>query len=290
MEGDKMKTTKLLLAVFLAVILSLNLVSALVINSVNADTLTPGDEGVIRIEVENILDKDVKEVSLRLNFGGLPFIPIGTSEKSAEEIDDGDEEDFYFRIKAANDITPADYEIPYTLQYKVEGEEILRQSIGTIGIRVTGSPDLVFSVIAEDAVVNQAGKITFKIVNKGNTEARFVSVKFLPEDLTLLSENEVYIGTVDSDDFETTTFEVVFGQSKVRFQAVVEYKDFDNREIIKNINLELTVYTKERALELGIIKPNNSPKVLAVIVVLIVLYLGYRAIKKRQRLNKSKRK
>lgn len=282
-----MKNAKLLTAVFLALVLSLNLVSALVINSVNTDTLTPGDEGVISIEVENILDDDVEEVSVQLKFNNLPFIPVGTSEKSVEEIDEGDEEDFLFRIKAANDVTPADYEIPYTLQYKLKDDSVVNVRSGTIGIRVTGSPDLVFSVTADNAVEKRSGEISFKRVNKGFTDARFVSVKILPDGFTLLSEQEVYIGTVDSDDFETSNFNVVFDSTNANFKAVLEYKDFDNNKVTKTIDLPVNVYSEERALELGIIKPNNSPQILAGLILVIVTFIVYRTIKKRRRLKRS---
>ncbi|MBS3088183.1 hypothetical protein J4402_00210 [Candidatus Pacearchaeota archaeon] len=268
-----------------ALILALNLASAIMINSVNTPILTPGQEGVINIEVENVFNDDAEDVSLTLNFQNLPFIPIGTSEQTAEEIQKDDEENFVFRIKSSSDVTPKDYEIPYTLSYRLNSEQ--KTKTGTIGVKVTADPDLTFTINTENAVIDKTGQITFKIVNKGFADARFVSVKLIPNGYTLLSEDEVYIGTVSSDDFETAAFDVIFKKTNADFEAIVEYKNSDNSEATENVNLPLTVYSQEKALELGIIKPNLTPYYVGGVIGIIILYLIYRSIRKRRRIKRS---
>ena len=105
--------------------------------------------------------------------------------------------------------------------------------------------------------MGRQSKINLKIVNKGLADARFVSVNLNPSGFTLLSEKEVYIGTVDSDDFETATFEVIFTSEKPKLTATVEYTDFDNSKKLDEVNLPTKVYTQEKAIELGIIQRNN---------------------------------
>ena len=161
---------------------------------------------------------------------------------------------------------------------------------GTIGLRVTGNSNLIYTVIADNAVVKQTGKLTFKIVNKGFADARFVSVKIIPNNFVLLSEGEVYIGSVDSDDFETVGFDVIFQGNEANFQVLVEYKDFNNKDIINGISLPLTIYSEEEALGLGIIKPNRSSSFFAGFIILVVGIIIYRAVKKRRRLKKSKQR
>src|SRR3989344_2781451 len=94
-------------------------VSALEVTSVDTPNLNPGGEGLLNIEGDNILSDDVTDVSLKLNFENLPFIPLGTSEQSIDEIQEDDEENFIFRIKANSNTITSDYEIPYTLKYEV---------------------------------------------------------------------------------------------------------------------------------------------------------------------------
>ena len=271
---------------FISLIAFVQFSSALIVNSVDAPTLAPGQEGTISIELENILSDTVSEVSLQLKFENLPFIPVGTSEQSVDEIDEDDDENFVFRIKASSEITPGDYEIPYTLSYTFDNDDVTRT--GSIGISVKANPDLTFSISTEMPVENTQGKITLKLVNKGFYDARFVSVRILPEGFTLLSDNEVYIGTVDSDDFETATFDVIFRKNS-RFKAIVEYKDFDNKLVLTNIDLPLTVHTREKALELGIIEKSNTTFYILIAITVILIFIIWRMIKKRRRLRRSMR-
>ncbi len=273
------------IALFILAILAINLVSAVAINVVETPVISPGEEGTISIEVENTLEEDITDVSLFLNFQNIPFVPVGSSEASVEEIEEDREEEFLFIIKASNEIIPGDYAIPYTLTYEINNQQKTRT--GTLGIKVKADPDLSFSLSTENPVLNQKGQLTLKIVNKGFFDARFVSLKILPIGLTLLSEDEVYIGTVDSDDFETASFDVIFTSQNPVFRAIVEYKDFDNQLKITNINLPIKVYTREKAIELGIIKQNNTPLYIEIIIAIILIWILWRVWKRRARMKKS---
>ena len=154
-------------------------------------------------------------------------------------------------------------------------------------MRVDSQPILTYSSDTENPVEGQKGSVTLKIVNKGFADAKFFSVKVLPDGLTLLSEDEVYIGEVASDDFETATFDVLFNKVNADLTAIVEYKDFDNKLVTETINLPVKVYSKEKALELGIIQPNRVPYYIGGVVLLIILFIIYRSIKKRRRLRRS---
>jgi len=288
-----MNTNKKCIAILVAaivlgiiVVASISLASALSVKTSSADTLEPGKEGTIILEVENTFSSDIEDVSLSINTAGLPFTPVGSSQKSIDKIDSDDEEDFRFDIKATNDITPGDYQIPYTLTYYLSNNT-QRTSTGTIGISVVAQPDISFSVETENPIVGQKGKITLKIVNAGFSDARFVSVEAFPEGYTLLSESSVYIGSVDSDDFETASFDVVFDNLNADFSANVEYTDFNNKKVTKLVNLPVKVYTQEKAVELGLIKKSNAGTYVLVIVVIIVIWLVWRFISRRRRMKKS---
>ncbi|MFH1290497.1 MAG: hypothetical protein ABIH92_03750 [Nanoarchaeota archaeon] len=272
----------------LVVIFSLSLTSAVIINSVQATDLAPGQEGQIEIEVENILDKDAIDVSLTLNFQGLPFIPLGTSEQSINEIDEDDEEEFIFRLRASNNIEPGDYEIPYTLSYEVDDDE--RSRSGTIGIKVSADPDLTFSIDTTNPIQNRQGKLTVKIINKGFFDARFVSLKVIPDGFTLLSDDEAYIGEIESDDFETESFDVIFKNLDANVFLIVEYKDFDNNPVVENIELPLQVYSEQQALEFGLITQSKTASYVIGIIVIIVLIIIWRSWRRRARRKKSERR
>jgi len=263
----------------------INLASAIVVTSVQVDSISPGKEGKIIINIENILTKDATDVSLNLQLEGLPFIPIGSSSDGFDEIQSGDEGKLSYAIRAANDIAPGDYQIPYTINFKLN--DLPETRTGTIGIKVTGKTDLSFSLDTENPIVGTEGKLNLKIINTGFADAKFVKIKLLPSSYTLLSEKEIYIGTVSSDDFETATFNVIFNKLNPSFSAIVEYKDFDNNQYTQAINLPVKIYTKDKAIELGIIKKNNTLTYIFYFIILVVLLLIWRTIKKRRRMKKS---
>ena len=257
-----------------------SLASAMIIDSVNYGKFNPGEESSLKIRIENNLDRDYKDVSLSLDFSNLPLNVVGSSEFTTD-IDEDDSETFDYVIKASSTASPGDYEIPYTLKFANQTKT------GKMGVTISGNIDLAFSVSQDMPIINTQDKITLKIVNKGFADAKFASVKINPSGFNLLSENEVYIGNIDSDDFETASFDVLLTSSSAMTNVEIEYRDFDNLLVTKTVTLPLTVYSRERALELGIIKKNNTATYAIVIIVLIILYLIYRSWRKRARRKKA---
>ena len=193
-----MKKLILLIFVIISLSINLNLTSAVVVNSVSVDSLSPGQEGTIRIEIENIFEEDVTDVSISLDFTNTPFTPIGNSEDGIDELNEGGEEDFVFRFKASNDASPGDYQILYKIEFKKDDKIEKRE--GTLGVTVQANTELSYSVSTETPVIGKEGKITLKVINKGFSDAKFVLVRVIPEGYTLLSEDEVYIGGIAFSD------------------------------------------------------------------------------------------
>ena len=201
-------------------------------------------------------------------------------------IESEDREDFGFVIKANNDAEAGNYNIPYVLDY----DGLAVPKAGTIGVTVSGSADLAFSVERENPVVGSHGKITLKIVNKGIADARFVSLNVLPSGFTLLSDSDVYIGEIKSDDFETEKFDVIFTSTTPTLSAIVEYVDFDNNKVEKTVNLPVEVYSREKALELGIIKQSRTGLYLGIVIGLFLIWFVWRKISKARKRKKAEGK
>lgn len=259
--------------------------SAMVFESVEVSPLSPGQEGTIRIEIENTHSDDVEDASLRLDFTDLPITPVGSSQQTVDEVEEDEEEVFVFTVRVSTDVSPGQYEIPYTLTYELNGEE--RNRSGTIGVTVSSDPDLSFSVSTDSPIIGSQGQITLRIINKGFYDARFVSVRAFPDGFTILSDSEVYIGEIESDDFENANFDVVFTDDDPRFVAVVEYRDFNNELVTSNVDLPLQVYSTEEALQLGLIQPSMVGLYIGIAVVLILLVVLWRWLRKRKRRKKS---
>lgn len=250
-------------------------------------TLYPGDEGTIKINVKNTEDFDIKDVSFRLELEKIPITAIGSSEKNEDRIDEDDSETFNFDIKASTDSIPGDYNVPYTIIYNCDDCNSSIKKVGSFGLRISAKTDLEFSTETENNLLNEKGKVSLKIINQGLGKIKFVYVEFLSDDFELLSSKNFYVGTIDSDDFDLATFDVIFNQKNPILITKITYKDFENNEKVETINLPVKVYTPEEALRLGIIQKNYGIYYVFGLVILILLWIIYKKV--QQTIKKKKR-
>jgi len=201
-------------------------------------------------------------------------------------IDEDEKETFNFEIKSSSDLPPGDYNIPYQLKYfDQNGSSVTKE--GTFGISVSAKTELVYEILEEDNIVGSKGKIYLKIINQGLGDIGFVSVKVLSNSgLEILSSSQEYLGTIDSDDFESAEFETVFKQTNAQIIFQISYKDFENNDEIETITLPVKVYTQEKAIELGLLKKPNYG-IYVILLVLVFAFFGWRKYKKKRK-NKLK--
>ncbi len=274
---------KFLLIFFSAIVLSNSLASALIISNIEADVFSPGENGALTITITNDEDRDLRDISFALDLTNVPFSSLGGSEDSLDKIKEDDDEKFSFTLRAEPNAKPGDYKIPYILS---ENQKNFVKR-GTIGVAIDAPSELEVTTSLEKPVIGEKGKINVKIINRGQSDAKYSVLEISPKGYTLFSEDKLYIGTVSSDDFETASFDVLFRIARPALTGTLSYKDFNNKEKQLQVNMPLIVYTKEKALELGILEKNNTILYTTLIAILIVIWLIWRAIKKRRRLKKS---
>ncbi|MBM3231788.1 hypothetical protein FJZ21_00205 [Candidatus Pacearchaeota archaeon] len=254
---------------------------AISVDSVMVDEVAPGQEGIIRINVENDGNDNIESLSIRINFPNSNIIPVGRSEEFLSTLEEDEEESFIFRFKVSNVLSAGTYLIEYDLSYEQDNSDI--EQSGNIGIVVSAEPEIEISANTQNSVVGIPGELQIRIINKGLADARFVNLKIESKDLIFLSENSEYIGTIDSDDFETSSFEVIYSNKFPSINVRITYKDFNNeeQEIIKTASLR--AYTNKEAVEKGILTKNNASRYVRVIILFFFLWIIYRFIKKRRK-------
>ena len=271
---------------FFLLVLTIGFAAGIIVDS-NYETIYPGESEEIILEIENNENFEIVDVSLALDLSDLPFTTIGSSEKDVDDIDEDDDEKVSFNLRASIDITPGDYNIPYILKYvNAENASEEFEKTGSFGLRVSAKTDLDFMVDVQDnAIVGEEGEISLEIINKGLGEIKSVSVQIFPQGFELLSKDKIFVGTIDADDSDSATFDVIYKTTNPILSAKVEYKDFDNKDQTETINLSFKVYTKEKALELGILQRPNY-LVYLIIGILVIAYIIHRILKKRKRKNR----
>lgn len=258
--------------------------------SVDADYITifPGEEGEIKIDVENNQNFDIEDVEVYLNLENLPFSSIGSTSKSLDDLDEDDDDSVTFSLKATTDISPGDYNIPYTITYTNSFTEEGGSFEGSFGLRVSSKTELDYTVETNDgALVGEEGRVSLEIINRGLGEIKSVSVQLYPDGYTLISKDKIFIGTIDSDDSDLASFDVFFDKKNMVLEAEIIFKDFDNNEETKKVFLPFSVITKEEAIEKGLIQKNNSFLYLMIVAIVIILFFIYRKMKKRKKRKNS---
>ena len=257
--------------------------------SVDKDTVEPGLNSIVKIKLSNKADSILKDVKVKIGLGSVPFIPLGsTTEKSVYQIDARGNYEFTFDLLANPEAKSGVYKVPLEISYSDDlGKGYVNN--GTMGIVIGAKPDL--SITLDDSEIYESGKsgeIFIKIVNKGVTDIKFMNMKLMPSNkYRILSNDEVYIGNIDSDDYETADFKLFIEKSKenqIKVPVVLEYKDANNNDFKEAIELTLDLYSASEAKKFGLKKGNGfvGNLVIAVIVVAgLFIYRKWRKHKKK---------
>lgn len=274
------------LAGIVFLVLAISFASALVVDA-NFVTLYPGESERVEVEIDNNENFDIEDISIALELSNIPFTAIGSSEKDLDDLDKDDDDRVVFTLRASTDATPGDYNIPYTVKYFEVNNDTGFEKTGTFGIRITAKTEIDFVVeIKGNAIVGEEGRISLEIINKGLGEIKSLSVQLLPNGFELLSKDKVFVGTIDADDTDLASFDVVYRTTNPTLSARIEYKDFDNNEQKETVNMLFRVYTRDEALELGLIQKSKTPLYSGVVFVILVAWFVYRKIKKKRKQNR----
>jgi len=289
------KIITLTLILFLVMLTTSYASAALILENVNQGYLYPGSEASLNIKIANDFNYDVEDVKITLIFNSLTstgsidfskptlFSSVGSASDEQDSIDEDDSESFSFTIKASNSIEPGNYNIPYQISYTGLNNSAVTET-GSLGISVNSKTSLDFSISQTGKVIGMKDKITFKIINKGFGEVKFLSVKVNePIGYTLLSEDKVYIGSIASDDSDSASFDVILNKANPSFSATITYKDFENNDKTQTLNFDLTAYTKEKAIELGLIKKSNAPFIVGIIILVVIVWFVVRMIRRARK-------
>lgn len=288
------KSKILALTGILMFVLSLACISAVSIKDVSSvpGEVSPGETISVSIEVENIFEYDVEKLTVKLDLSEtIPFAPYqSSSEKFLDELNEGDEEKFTFKLIALPSAEAGIYKIPVIITYENgAGNESIKQEL--ISLTVNSKPELRVSL--EDSVVLVKGKentFSIKIINSGLSDVKFVYLSVSDTGgVKILSEKEQYIGDIDSDDFDSAKFRVYIDDNTlgvVNLPVIIKFKDATNKGFTETETVTLRTYSLKDAQNLGLVKKPNYT-VYLIIAGVLVIYLIYRWRKKRK-LKKSR--
>lgn len=253
-------------------------------------SVEPGKVVSLLIEIENIGEVDAQDVFVKLGLEDIPFaLNSGASVKSVGDLDEGDEETVTYSLTANNDVTSGTYQIPIEVIYSYEADDgndtkIVRETTeGFVSIIIAGKPSLIVNVDNSYGIIGQKGTVDIQFTNRGRGDIKFLTVNI--KDIfgyDVLSNKQVYVGDVDSDDFETISFEIMPFTDDPELEMEVQYEDFEGNKYNENYQVKLQTYTTNEARALGLIPPNNN-WIFGVVVVLIIIFFIVRKLRKKRK-------
>jgi len=221
---------------------------------------SPGQPFELNIEVENNADTFFRMVKFKLDTS--EFSTLGSSdEKYIKVLEAQETENITFKLISQGNADAALYDIPLKITYEDnEGNSYSKNT--SFGLIVLESPQLIKN-IEETEVISSGdkGTISISISNIGIDELKFMKTTLQDtEDYKVISSRDVYLGNIDSDDFESANFDIRVKSRKdfVPLNLLLEYKDSLNNPYLENISLNLPLYSNREAKALGL-KSSGNP-------------------------------
>jgi hypothetical protein len=259
-------------------------------------SIGPGETAHIKLTLENLADSPLKDIRVNLelykmlatatsvSFVELPFTPFGSSNvKTLNVIEGTSEKIVEFDLIADVDAKAKVYKLPITVTYSDYAGTNYSKSYIT-ALLVSSEPDLSIGIESTTLTKEQkSGNVVIKFVNKGTTDIKFMNVKLKPSsDYDLISSDEVYVGSVDSDDYQTAEFKLNLKKTpdQIELPITIEFKDGVNKAYNQDVNVKLNLFTNG---QLG--KPTDGlfGKVILIVIIAAVGYFVYRKFKKKKK-------
>lgn len=247
--------------------------------------IAPGSSFELSMTLNNNADSLIKDVKVKLGLSAsdTPFAPsTSTSEKQIFQISSKTGKIMKFDLVALPEAEGGIYKIPVTISYTDEtGTSYSKDDV--ISLKVSAEPELLISIDSSEITEKvQQGKVSVKIVNKGLTNIKLSTARLGEiEGAEIVSEPEVYVGNIDTDDYETADFTIKISSYKkeVALPVEISYRDSLNKEHKQKADLTLKTYNK------GVVMTVLS-KILSLaitIVIIAAVVLGIRWLYKRRK-------
>ncbi len=249
--------------------------------------IKPGGRSKVDINLKNLALSFIKEIKVKLELDGIPLATIGsTNRKIIKQIEADSEATVSFDLMAEPDADSKLYKVPIEIEfYDRLGTEYKKNE--TVGLIIGAEPDL--SIIIDSSEIYSSGgggEVTIKFTNKGVTDIKFLNIILQDGRYKILSPAEVYVGNIDSDDYETADFKLKLDKVKegeVILPLLIDYKDANNNEYSEKIELPLQLYSASEAKAAGLKKGSSKVGIIIVIVIVVVGFFIYRKWRKKKK-------
>jgi len=257
--------------------------------------IAPGEQATVKIKLNNLAESLMKNIRVKLDlyeklttataitYNELPFTPIGSSnELSINKIEKGESDEVTFKLIADPDAEIKVYKIPVILTYTDEaGNNFTREYI--TALIINDEPDI-YATVDETTVPSGGGTgiVDIKFINKGLSDVKFLDVELKDtDDYNIISSDKVYVGNLDSDDYETADFKIKTStrEKVINLEVNIKYRDAINNEYEDDLIVELNLQNSTSTGQSGFSK-GTIVFIIVLIAIGVFFFLRWRRCKK----------
>ncbi len=209
--------------------------------SADPERVYPDSAFTLSLSVENTGKEDAKNVVLVLSY---PETFSGERQAFLGTLKRGERESADFKLKAERTAESGSYPFRLTVRY-LDGETAREESfdfsvfideLGSISLDISG---LFFS--PRKVTPSSDFTLSLQIENAGKQDAKAVAVKLILPD-GFEGKNQYFIGTLESGDSATSTFDLTAPEKAGEYRVKAEITYMDSRMEKYSVEKEFTIY------------------------------------------------
>lgn len=228
----------------------------------------------MNVTLENTANAYFRNIELGLNPGPqTPVVVSGTSTERISSMAPDQQRTLSYTLNVDESAENGVYSIPMQLEYENEAGATLMRSAST-GIVVGGKPQIEVGMNDDGEIsAGTTDAVNFRFVNRGEGTAKFVKVQMQQGDnYTIRSGESVYLGDMQSDDYQTAETNVYTeaGTDSITVPVEVTYQENGQEETFTEDVTVNVLTSEERQLYGG---ASGTP-VIPIVLVLLVAAAG----------------
>lgn len=254
------------------------------VTKVESEEVSPGKTTTLKISMKNNADSYLRDVTVKLDLSTVPFLTIdSTSEKKIYIIESNKEKSVEYKLLISPSGYCQPYKIPINISYYDSTGELYTKS-DYITLLVSSTPDIFVDLEESEIFTSgQVGEVILNVINKGLGNVKFLTVRLEEGNYDIISPSEIYIGNLNSDDFDSVTFKIFAGQANdtLPLKISLSYKDNNNVDYLEEKIVDLRLYSGEEISRYGLV-PSADPTGF-IILILAIAGIAYWYYKKKRK-------
>jgi hypothetical protein len=260
------------------------------------ELVEPGQETTLLIKLKNTADSFVKDVRITLGLEDKDITTIGsTNQRAIQKINGNEEVEIRYQILPSSGIPIGIQNIPINIEFKDNLNNLYSRD-ALFGLKINSPIEYLIYLDETDITqINQKGDISMRVSNPGLDDIRFLTVelKNSPQ-YRILSAPQVYIGNVESDDYESVNYNIYTKESGddgvITLRVLMTFRDNYNKKYTVENEVLLQLYSTDAARKYGLAPtPNYTWAVVLLLLVALGFWIYLRRKKKKKALAAEER-